>query len=37
VLDADTHDLRLFSLSQIQRQLSDFIGQQEWAAAGALQ
>lgn len=35
VLDADTHDLRLFSLSQIRRQLSDFIGQQEWAAAGA--
>jgi len=33
VLDADTHDLRLFSLNGIQRQLADFIGQQEWQAA----
>jgi benzoyl-CoA reductase/2-hydroxyglutaryl-CoA dehydratase subunit BcrC/BadD/HgdB len=37
VLDADTHDLRLFSLSQIQRQLADFIGQQEWAAASVVE
>ena len=31
VIEADTHDLRLFSLNQIQRQLTDFIEQQEWA------
>jgi len=36
VLDADTHDLRLFSLNGIQRQLSDFIGQQEWQSASAV-
>lgn len=29
VLEADTHDLRLFSLQHIQRQLSDFIEHQE--------
>ena len=32
VLEADTHDLRLFSMSQIERQLADFIEQQEMTA-----
>jgi 2-dehydropantoate 2-reductase len=36
VLDGDTHDQRVFSLNQIQRQLSDFIEQQEWAAASGV-
>jgi 2-dehydropantoate 2-reductase len=31
VVEADTHDLRLFSMSHLQRQLTDFIEQQEWA------
>jgi len=35
VLDADTHDLRLFSLNHLQNQLTDFIEHQEWTAAGA--
>jgi len=34
VLEADTHDLRLFSVSHLQRQLADFIEQQEWVPAG---
>jgi len=36
VLDADTHDLRLFSLNGLQRQLADFIGQQEWQGASVV-
>ena len=31
VLEADTHDLRLFSMDQIQKQLSDFIEDQDGA------
>ncbi|MCA9726774.1 MAG: 2-hydroxyacyl-CoA dehydratase, partial [Candidatus Eisenbacteria bacterium] len=33
VLEADTHDLRLFSMDQIERQLADFIEQQNTALA----
>ena len=33
VLEADTHDLRLFSMDQIQKKLTDFIEDQEWAEA----
>jgi 2-dehydropantoate 2-reductase len=35
VLEADTHDLRLFSMDQIQRQLEDFIELQESMPQGA--
>jgi len=35
VLEADTHDLRLFSMHQIQRQLAEFIERQEQLTAGA--
>ncbi len=35
VLEADTHDLRLFSMDQITRQLEDFIELQESASEGA--
>ena len=35
VLEADTHDLRLFSIDRLQRKLQDFIEIQELAAAAA--